>query len=176
MFSLDTVLAVLTVYKTGQNPKARLVVSRGPWVWVQPCGWGPRGLPGATPAHLCLPSRVHVQSGHRPVTPHRTWQSCCSDCSCPVSPGRGARSCRSSAGARAKGRGERHSQQTQMVPPALLMPRQTALWAVFEPQTSSERLSFPIPVGNLERLYINIFVFTASGQVKVIFSLCNKLT
>ena len=82
----------------------------------------------------------------------------------------------SSAGARAKGRGERHSQQTQMVPPALLMPRQTALWAVFEPQTSSERLSFPIPVGNLERLSINIFVFTAGGQVKVILSLCKKLT
>ena len=29
MFSLDTVLAVITVYKAGQNPKARLVVSRG---------------------------------------------------------------------------------------------------------------------------------------------------
>ena len=43
MFSLDTVLAVITVYKAGQNPKARLVVSRGPWVWVQPGGRGRLG-------------------------------------------------------------------------------------------------------------------------------------
>ena len=53
MFSLDTILAMITIYKTGYNPIAGLVVSSSPWVWVQPGGWGPRGLPGATPTQLC---------------------------------------------------------------------------------------------------------------------------
>ena len=35
-------------------------------------------------------------------------------------------------GARGKGGGEWHNQQIPMMPPALLMLRQTALWAVFE--------------------------------------------
>ena len=56
--------------------------------------------------HTSMPvSRVHIQSGRRPVTLHRTRQSCCSDCSCHVSPGRGARSCRPSGMLRGKGRG-----------------------------------------------------------------------
>ena len=55
MFSLDTVLAVLTVYKTGQNPKARLVVSRGPW------GLGAAGWLGAL-----RPAWCHT---HAPVPP-----------------------------------------------------------------------------------------------------------
>ena len=143
-------------------------MSRGPWVWVQPGGWGPRGLPGATPAHLCLLSRVHVQSGRRPVALHRAWQSCCSDCSRPVSPGRGARSCRSSAGGSGKRQGWTPQPANTDVLPALLTPRQTALWAVFE-HRQAQKDCFFIPIGNLEWLYINIFIFTASCQVKVIF-------
>ena len=144
-------------------------MSRRPWVWVQPGCWGPWGLPGAIPAQLCLLSRVHVQSGRRPVTLHRTWQSCCSDCSHPVTPGRGARSCWSSAGGSGKRLG-------WMAPPAntnddaCTFDAETdcfvgRVWA----QTGSERLSFLIPVGNLEQLYINIFICTARCQVKVIF-------
>ena len=66
MFSLDTVLAVITIFKAGKNPKACLVVSGGPWVWVQPGGWGPRGLPGATPsqhAHVPSPPSEWPQAG-----------------------------------------------------------------------------------------------------------------
>ena len=78
------------------------------------------------------PLRVHVQSGRRPVTLHRTRQSGCSDCSRHVSPGQGARFCRPSVGAGGKAGGEWDKQQTQVVLPAHLTPRQTAVWAVFE--------------------------------------------
>ena len=70
MFSLDTVLAVITVYKAGQNPKARLVVSRGPWVWVQPGGRGPRGLPRPHPHSRasCPEVTFRVAAGRSPCT------------------------------------------------------------------------------------------------------------
>ena len=47
-------------------------------------------------------------------------------------------------GARGKGRGEWHNQQTQMVPPAHLTVRQTVLWAVFEHRRGQKHgLSMP---------------------------------
>ena len=94
MFSLDTVLAVVTVYKTEENTKARLVVSSGPWVWVQPSVLGAPRPAWDTPAQPHPPlSGVHVQTGRRPVTLRMARQSCCSDCSRLVSPGQGARAC-----------------------------------------------------------------------------------
>ena len=46
------------------------MVSRGPWVWVQLGGWGPRGLPDATPAQLCPcpESMFRVAAGRWPCT------------------------------------------------------------------------------------------------------------
>ena len=71
-------------------------------------------------------------------------------------------------GAWGKAGGEQDNQQMQVVQPAHLTPRQTALWAVFE-HRQAQKDCFFIPIGNLEWLYINIFIFTASCQVKVIF-------
>ena len=119
-------------------------------------------------------SRVHVQSGRRPVTLHRTRQSGCSDCSRHVSPGQGARFCRPSVGAGGKAGGEWDSQQTQVVPPARLTPRHTALWAVFEHRwAQKDGLStFPQEIWNG---YI-LFLFYSKLSGKSDFSLCDKLT
>ena len=143
-------------------------MSRGPWVWVRPGGWGPRGLPGATPAQLCPcpESTFRVAAGWWPCTgPGRAAAQIVLVPSAlaevPVPAGR-------VRGARAKGRGERHNQQTQMC--YLHFWRRDRL--LYGPCLSTDKLRktvFCIPIGNLEWLYINIFIFTASCQVKVIF-------
>ena len=65
MFSLDPILAVRIVYKAGENPKACLVVSRGPWVWVQPGGWGPEAclVPHPHSCDSCPESTFRVAAG-----------------------------------------------------------------------------------------------------------------
>ena len=141
------------------------MVSRGPWVWVQLSGWRPRGLPGATPPQLCPcpESMFRVAAGRWPCTGQG--RGCCLDCSHHVSPGRGARSCRPSTGGRGKGRGWTDNPFTPCPWDGETDSFVGRVWA----WTSLERWSFHIPTGNMEWLYINIFIFTASCHVKVIF-------
>ena len=144
-------------------------MSRGPWVWVQPSGWGPQGLPGATPAQLCPCPRFtfRVAAGWWPCTgPGRanaqTVLVTSAQAEAPTSVSR-------VWGAWGKGRGWK-GQPANTGGAAWPFDAETdsfvgRVWA----QTSSERLPFPIPAGNMERLCINVFIFTACCQVKVIF-------
>lgn len=65
-------------------------------------------------------------------------------------------------GARAEGGGERHNQQTQVVPPALLTPRQTAAWALFEHRKAQKDVLSPSPQ---EIWKGSILIFLFSQQV-----------
>ena len=145
------------------------MVSRGPWVWVQPGGWGPRGLPGATPTQLCPcpESMFRVAAGRWPCTgPGR---GCCSDCSHHVSPGWGAHSCPPSAGGWEKGSGRTGQPANAGGAPCPFDSETDGFVGRVWAQTRSEAWSFHVPSGNVERLCINIFIFTASYHVKVIF-------
>ena len=144
-------------------------MSREPWVWVQPGGWRPWGLPGATPAQLCPcpKSMFRVAAGRWPCTgPGRasaqTVLVTSAQAEVPVPVGQ-------VRGAQGKGRGWM-GQPANAGGAACPFDAETdsfvgRVWA----QTSSERLSFSIPTGNMERLYINVFIFTACCQVKVTF-------
>ena len=106
------------------------MVSNRPWVWVQPSVQGTRGLPGPHP-HSSAPV-----PGPRPEWPQaadraqgraelllRLFSSRQPRPRCPCLRAE-------YAGLGGKG-GERHNQQTQVVLPALLTPRQTASRALF---------------------------------------------
>ena len=97
-------------------------------------GWLGAPRPAWCHTHTAMPvSRVHVQSGHRPVTLHRTRQRLLlslfssrqpiAEVPIPVHRVRGAGR---------KAGGEWDNPETQVVPPAHLMSRQTVLWAMFE--------------------------------------------
>ena len=150
-------------------------MSRGPWVWVEPGGWGPRGLPGATPSQLCPcpESTFRVAAGRWPCTgPGRaaaqTVLATSAQAEVPIPVGRAGCS-------RGKAGGEWDNQQTQVVSPAHLTPRQTALWAVFEHRrVQKDGLSASLQeVWNGYRL---IFLFYSKLSGKSDFSLCDKLT
>ena len=149
------------------------MVSRRPQVWVRAAGW--LGAPRPTRRHTAVPlSPEYAQSGRRPVTLRRAWQSCCSDCACHVSSGRGAvlsAKCRGHRGRAGLSGTTSECRRCRLQADAvdgLLVGRARA-------QTGSERC-LPRPPGDMERLCIDIFIFTACCQVKVIFPLCNRLT
>ena len=61
-------------------------------------------------------------------------------------------------GAGGKAEGEWSNQQTQVVPPAHLTPRQTALWAVFEHRRAQKDCLSPFPQ-EIWNGYILMFLF-----------------
>ena len=149
------------------------MVSSGPWVWVQPGVRGTRGLPGPHPhsyapvPDLCPEWRqagdpaqgqaellLRLFSSRQP-RPRCLW----------------LRAEHAGLGGKA---GERHNQQTQVVLPALLTPRQTASWALFHLRRAQKDGLSPSP----REIWNGSILFLFSQQVvrQRVFSLGKKLT